>query len=237
MAGEGLRGVDVSQHQGSVQWERVHGEGFKFAIIKSSEGQDFIDPADGNASAPNDVRLDRLRARCREIRQRDMALGVYHYLRPRPGRTGDVEADWAVKVAKSIGWGKEGDVRLVVDVEETELGRFATHRYLGQFVRGIHRRVGHKPIIYTFPFFWNSLGNPKNFGCPLWIAHFEVEADRADPVGPGRHLAAHLEGPRLRDRRRRGPEPRARRPSPISRDRFPSPTRTATTPRTPSTTA
>jgi lysozyme len=43
MAGEGLRGVDVSQHQGSVQWERVHGDGFRFAIVKSSEGQDFID--------------------------------------------------------------------------------------------------------------------------------------------------------------------------------------------------
>ena len=175
MAGEGLRGVDVSQHQGSVQWEQVHGDGFRFAIIKSSEGQDFIDPADGNPSAGNDARLDRLRARCREIRRRDMALGVYHYLRPRPGRTGDVEADWAVKVAQSIGWGKEGDVRLVVDVEETELGRTATHRYLGQFVRRIHQRVGHKPIIYTFPFFWNSLGNPKTFGCPLWVAHFEVD--------------------------------------------------------------
>ena len=175
MAGDRLLGVDVSQHQGSIQWEQVHGAGYRFAIVKSSEGQDFIDPSDGNAGAANDARLDRLRARCREIRRRDLSLGVYHYLRPRPGRTGDVEADWAVKVAKAIGWGKEGDVRLVVDVEETELGRTATHRYLGQFVRRIHQRLGHKPVIYTFPFFWSSLGNPGNYGCPLWIAHFDVE--------------------------------------------------------------
>lgn len=187
MAADGLRGVDVSQHQGSIQWERVHGDGFRFAIIKSSEGQDFVDPADGNGSAANDARLDRLRARCREIRRRDMALGVYHYLRPRPGRTGDVEADWAVKVAKAIGWGEKGDVRLVVDVEETELGRIATHRYLGQFVRRIHQRVGHKPVIYTFPFFWKSLGSPQHFGCPLWIAHFDV--DRPSVPTPWRQAA------------------------------------------------
>jgi len=182
MATDGVRGVDVSQHQGSIRWDRVHEDGFRFAIIKSSEGQDFIDPADGDGHASNEVRLERLRARCGEIRKRDIALGVYHYLRPRPGRTGDVEADWAIRVAHAIGWGKRGDLRLVVDVEETELGRRATHRYLGQFVRRVHQLAGHKPIIYTFPFFWSSLGNPKNFGCPLWIAHFEV--DRPSVPGP-----------------------------------------------------
>jgi GH25 family lysozyme M1 (1,4-beta-N-acetylmuramidase) len=182
MTGEGLRGVDVSQHQGSIQWERVRADGFRFAIVKCSEGQDFIDPADGGMGSSNDERLNRLRARCAEVRRRDLTLGVYHYLRPRPGRTGDVEADWAVRVARAIGWGKKGDLRLVVDVEETELGRFATQRYLGQFVRRVQQRVGHKPVIYTFPFFWSSLGNPKNFGCPLWIAHFEV--DRPSVPGP-----------------------------------------------------
>jgi GH25 family lysozyme M1 (1,4-beta-N-acetylmuramidase) len=130
MAGEGLRGVDVSQHQGSIQCERVRADGFRFAIVKCSEGQDFIDPADGGMGSSNDERLDRLRVCCAEIRKRNLTLGVYHYLRPRPGRTGDVEADWAVRVARAIGWGKKGDVRLVVDVEETELGRGATQRYL-----------------------------------------------------------------------------------------------------------
>jgi GH25 family lysozyme M1 (1,4-beta-N-acetylmuramidase) len=168
MAGEALRGVDVSQHQGSIEWERVHAAGFRFAIAKCSEGQDFTDPTWSKA------RVDA-------IRKAGLTLGVYHYLRPRPGRTGDVEADWAVRVARASGWGKKGDMRLVVDVEETELGRGATQRYLGQFVRRIHQRLGHKPVIYTFPFFWSALGSPKNFGCPLWIAHFEVDS----PTVPG----------------------------------------------------
>ena len=76
----GLKGVDVSQHQGSVDWQKVTGAGFDFAIVKSSEGQDFIDPADGSKSDPNDRRLERLRARCVEIREHGLTLGVDDYL-------------------------------------------------------------------------------------------------------------------------------------------------------------
>jgi lysozyme len=174
MPANGLKGVDVSQHQGSVDWHKVASAGFDFAIVKSSEGQDFIDPVDGSKADPNEKRLRRLRARCAEIRQQGLTLGVYHYLRPKPGRTGDVEAEWAVKVARKIGWGKPGDLRLFVDIEETELGRLATHRYLGQFVRRAQSLTGHHPVIYTFPSFWDLLGNRPNLGCPLWIAHFGV---------------------------------------------------------------
>ena len=114
----GLTGVDVSQHQGSVEWHKVANAGFDFAIVKTSEGQDFIDPSDGPVNAPNEDRLRRLRARVAAIRQQRMTLGVYHFLRPRPSRTGDVEADWAVKVARQAGWGKPGDMRLFLDAIE-----------------------------------------------------------------------------------------------------------------------
>src|SRR5829696_7396508 len=171
----GLTGVDVSQHQGSVDWGKVANAGFDFAIIKTSEGQDFIDPVDGPASASNEERLRRLRARIGAVRERRMTLGVYHFLRPKPTRTGDVEAEFAVKIARQAGWGKPGDMRLFLDVEVTEIGsRTATHRYIGQFIRRAQELTGHRPVIYTFLNFWNVLGNPSAFRCPLWIAHFGV---------------------------------------------------------------
>jgi lysozyme len=175
MAPRGLRGVDVSNHQGSIDWDKVEHAGYRYAIVKTSEGQDYIDPVDLPSTAPDSQRIEHLRARCAQIRQQGMTLGIYHYLRPRPGRTGDVEADWAVKVGREVGWGKPGDIRLAVDVEETALGRIATHRYLSQFVRRALDLTGHKPLIYTFPAFWQGLGNPRNFGCQLWIAHFGVD--------------------------------------------------------------
>jgi len=170
-----VRGVDVSQHQGSVEWTKVHAAGFEFAIVKCSEGQDFVDPADGPATATNEDRIERLRRRCTEIRKQDMRLGLYHFLRPRTGRTGAVEADFAVRIARAIGWGEPSDLRLTVDVETTDLSPKATHRYLRQFVERIDELTGDKPIIYTFPAFWQMLGNPSTLGCPLWIAHFDAD--------------------------------------------------------------
>lgn len=36
-------GVDVSNHQGEIDWDRVAGDGIGFAYIKSTEGGDFVD--------------------------------------------------------------------------------------------------------------------------------------------------------------------------------------------------
>jgi lysozyme len=41
-SGETL-GIDVSHHQGPIDWRRVAGDGISFAYIKASEGADFVD--------------------------------------------------------------------------------------------------------------------------------------------------------------------------------------------------
>lgn len=156
-----LTGIDVSQHQGSVDFAKVKKAGHDFVIVKSSEGQDFRD------KTFNAARVDA-------IRKAGLTLGVYHYLRPRPGREGGVEADWAVRVAKTHGWGKPGDIPLVVDIEESDLGVAATRRYLKQFVDRYRLLMGHAPVVYSFPHFLLGLAPKDTMGCPLWIAHFDV---------------------------------------------------------------
>ena len=155
-------GPDVSMHQGDVDWAAVRGAGHDFAVVKATEGQDYRDPLFG---------AERMRA----IKDARLVRGVYHYLRPRGGRTGVVEANWAVEVARDAGWG-DGDLRLVCDIEETALGPADTLRYLGLFVSRVEDLTGNRPIIYTYPNFWiGRLGNPnEDFDCPLWIAHYEV---------------------------------------------------------------
>lgn len=36
-------GVDVSNHQGVIEWERVSADGISFAYIKATEGGDHVD--------------------------------------------------------------------------------------------------------------------------------------------------------------------------------------------------
>jgi lysozyme len=40
-----LRGIDVSHHQGAIDWRAVRADGIGFAYIKASEGGDFVDPS------------------------------------------------------------------------------------------------------------------------------------------------------------------------------------------------
>jgi hypothetical protein len=127
-----------------------------------SEGGDFVDPVDGTVADKDDIRLHKLKDRCAQIRANKMTLGVYHLLRPRTGRSGDVEADFAVRVARQAGWGLPGDLRLVVDVELTDLGPKPTHTYVTQFVTRYQKltiaQMSHdrQPIVLCLTCTWSD---------------------------------------------------------------------------------
>lgn len=165
-----VNGIDVSQHQGSIDWAKVKADGYEFAIAKSSEGQDFLDPS-----------FDRLRVRA--MLKAGIVPGVYHYLRPRGDRSGAREAAWFTQVISHAGYGK-GFLPPVVDIEETQLGPAATCKYLHQFTQLVRRNLGVKPIVYTFPSFGRTVlgecGWLRDYR--LWIANPDV--DRPDVPPP-----------------------------------------------------
>lgn len=157
-------GIDISNNNGTVDWKAVRGAGASFAIVKASEGQDYIDP---NFS----------RAELRSITSAHLIPGVYHFLRPRADRTGAREAAWFTEVIGHAGYGK-GFLPPVLDVETTELSPSSTCTYVGSFLRLVRRNLGVKAIVYTYPGF-----AAENFsGCSwlgkyrLWIANYGVSA-------------------------------------------------------------
>ncbi|MGX5849871.1 glycoside hydrolase family 25 protein [Mesorhizobium sp. PL10] len=60
-----VRGIDVSHHQGEIDWRRVAGDDVAFAVIKATEGGDHVD----DAFAKN----------LREARAAGLAVGAYHF--------------------------------------------------------------------------------------------------------------------------------------------------------------
>jgi lysozyme len=73
-------GIDVSHHQGVIDWERVANDGISFAYMKATEGNEFVDErfADNWRGAAN-AGLDR---------------GAYHYFplcSPGAARPGTLE--------------------------------------------------------------------------------------------------------------------------------------------------
>ncbi|CDX18964.1 Glycoside hydrolase family 25 [Mesorhizobium sp. ORS 3324] len=60
-----LRGIDVSHHQGKIDWQRVAADDVAFAIIKATEGGDHVD--------------DTFATNLREARAAGLAVGAYHF--------------------------------------------------------------------------------------------------------------------------------------------------------------
>jgi lysozyme len=58
-------GIDVSVHQGQVDWPQVADAGYSFAYIKATEGVDYVDP--------------QFTANWRGVHQAGMTRGAYHY--------------------------------------------------------------------------------------------------------------------------------------------------------------
>jgi lysozyme len=61
----GVHGVDVSNHQGDIDWPKVAGSGARFAYIKASEGGDFVDR--------------RFQQNWQGAKRAGLAVGAYHY--------------------------------------------------------------------------------------------------------------------------------------------------------------
>lgn len=60
-----IRGIDVSHHQGRIDWQRVAADDVAFAIIKATEGGDYVD--------------DTFAQNLRQARAAGLAVGAYHF--------------------------------------------------------------------------------------------------------------------------------------------------------------
>lgn len=159
-------GIDVYSGDGKVDWAKVK-TAHRFAYLKSSEGGDYKDST-------------WTKKRVKEIRAAGVQFGPYHYLRPKAGRSGAVEARFFIKTAYAAGWGRPGDLLPALDFEENGgLSPAATIRYLKQAVDEVTRLTGHKPMIYTGSYFWDDNGGGSdNWGCPLWLAAYQTTPPR-----------------------------------------------------------
>ncbi len=62
-----IRGIDISAHNGVIDFEKVKNASYQFAIIKATEGTDFKDA----------MFIDNLR----QARQAGLKVGAYHFFR------------------------------------------------------------------------------------------------------------------------------------------------------------
>jgi hypothetical protein len=126
-----LEGVDVSNWQGNIDWNKVAGAGKRFAFVKATEGVDYVDPF---YSQNHDEALAA-----------GLGLGAYHFARPdlHPSLQGAKnEADHFVDVA-NVG---VGDVLPVLDLERGDnIAGSKLINWALTWLQEVKRRTGVKP--------------------------------------------------------------------------------------------
>lgn len=167
-----LRGFDVSDVRGDVDFAKARASGIDFAIVRVSDG-DVHDTRYGPG-------------RIKALRESGLAWFPYYFGRVasqvNDQRNGAAEAAMAIKFARAGGWGRKSDLPLAYDFE-TPNGQPAEKcaRHLMQFVDAYRKDRGHYPILYTGPSFWarilphlTAAQRNRVRRCPLWIAHWGV---------------------------------------------------------------
>ena len=151
-----IAGIDVSKHNGEIDFNKVEDDDYQFVYIKASEGMTYKDEA-----------FDR---NYRGAREADLKVGAYHFFRK--NRTGREQADNLLAVIK----GKMLDLPLVIDLEDdwgngaTVSRQTAIERVLEMI--DILNDNGYRVMIYTNLDGYNKYYKDMIVDCDLWLCSF-----------------------------------------------------------------
>jgi lysozyme len=174
-ASQGTRlipGIDVSHHNGDIDYTRVRDAGHRFVLMKATQAIDFIDP--------------RFPTNMARARAAGLAVGAYHFFDyTLDGRS---QADHFLDRVEAAG-GIDDALPPVVDVECWAPIGASIHAVsaarLRDFVERVYERTARLPMIYTSVFMWREVvGDAEGFeDLPLWAACWGC--DEPPSLAPG----------------------------------------------------
>ncbi len=149
-----LRGIDISDHQGDIDWVGVAGQNISFAYIKASEADDFTDK--------------RFAQNWNLARKAGIAIGAYHFYSL--AYSGESQANNFISTVP------QGDIMLppVVDVEYSGNSRQRPSKQEFQkgllvYINMVRSAYGKDPIIYTTEKFYDDYLYPELKDQHFWM--------------------------------------------------------------------
>lgn len=159
-----VRGIDVSEAQGEINWRRVKEHGIRFAMLRAGYGDGHVD--------------QYFERNARECNRLGIPIGVYWFSYAYSKRTARREADACGRVIEH----HRIDYPVAYDFEEASveyaqsLGVRITKRRATDIVRTFHRRIqrkGYVPMTYTNLDFWENYFYMSRLGkYKIWYAQY-----------------------------------------------------------------
>lgn len=163
-SGPGVQGMDVSQYNGTIDWNQVRSSGIAFAFIRVSDGIRSIDPSfDTNYASAKAAGIIR---------------GAVQFFSP----DDDASAQANLLLAR-IGTLGPGDLPPALDVEVLDgITPTVVAAGIKTWVTTIQQATGRTPIIYTGSSLWSLIGQPNFSAETLWIASWGVSCPNIPTV-------------------------------------------------------
>ena len=159
-----IHGIDISHHQGKIDWQELKDHGMidefpvRFVMIKATEGATKVD--------------ENFEDNFYQARKYGFTRGAYHFYSVHS--SAKAQAAFFMRKVKL----ENGDLPPVLDVEHKPKNQTDDEfkQSILQWLEIIETHYGVKPIIYTYyKFKMQYLSDPVFDDYPYWIAHYYVD--------------------------------------------------------------
>lgn len=175
-----VEGVDVSSHQGNVDWSALWNSGVRFAYVKATESTSYTNPYFAQ-QYNGSYNIGMIR-------------GAYHFATPNTS-SGAAQANYFVD--HGGGWSRDGKTLPgALDMEYNPYGSTCYGmnasgliNWMKDWFATYKARTGRDAVIYTSTTWWKTCtGNYSGFGSvnPLWIPRYGSSVGEL-PAGWGFH--------------------------------------------------
>lgn len=163
------KGIDISMHNGTVNFSAVKSSGCNIVIIKATEGVDYVDPC--------------LNQHYNGAKAQGLNIGFYHFMSEKTNPTQQAIDFWnAIK-------GKQFNAIPTLDIETNNMGRSQkqiSDRCI-EFLTKFKDLSGYDCLIYTGGYFGRDNLDSRVKKYPGWIAHYGVNS----PMTTGFTVVGH----------------------------------------------
>lgn len=154
-------GIDLSKHNGTVDWNKIKAAGIEFAIIRSGFGR--------SAPSQKDPQFERNYAEAKRV---GMPIGVYHYSYAQSVEQAEMEADFVLHILR----GKKFEYPIYFDIEEKtqeKLSMDLCGRMIIAFCSKLEK-AGYWAGIYSYDsFFKTNVSDDIERRYAVWVARIE----------------------------------------------------------------
>jgi lysozyme len=169
--------VDVSHHQGEIDWKKYAASGHQLAVCKITEGGDF-----------NDTKAQMFRAGMADA---GLKTGIYHFARPNAANLLE-DADLEAKhYLEQVGTLRPNEFPILDFEEYKGLNASQLTDWATRWCETVETSTGKTPWLYTNNRILHQVDATKLSKYPLWLADYRTsDHDNPPPAAPWPKLQA-----------------------------------------------